>query len=142
MLCMKMRKYKSKQIGEVDSQLLNIEEMVQTIQWETETMKVVGALQEGNKALDAIHSVMSVEKVETLMDETQEAIAYQEELSGLFAGEELGVDEVGDSRARLINALPCCVSVAKSRHPPFGPPSPSNFHHTGGSGSRAGPDGE
>ena len=139
MLCMKMKKYKSKQIGEVDSQLLNIEEMVQTIQWETETMKVVGALQEGNKALDAIHSVMSVEKVETLMEETQEAVAYQEELSGLFAGEELGVDEASASRAEFINVILCCVPFDKSHGTHC---ALSTFHHAGGFGSRAGPDGE
>mmetsp|Transcript_31848 Transcript_31848/g.54848 ORF Transcript_31848/g.54848 Transcript_31848/m.54848 type:complete len:147 (+) Transcript_31848:2-442(+) len=88
-----MKKYKEKQVGQVDAQLLTVEEMVQTIAWETETMKVVEALQEGNKALDAIHSVMSVDKVEALMDETAEAIAVQQEIDGMLAGEDIALDE-------------------------------------------------
>mmetsp|Transcript_22536 Transcript_22536/g.52169 ORF Transcript_22536/g.52169 Transcript_22536/m.52169 type:complete len:218 (+) Transcript_22536:225-878(+) len=99
-LCMKMKRYKEKQVGQVDAQLLTVEEMVQTIQWETETMKVVEALQEGNKALDAIHSVMSVDKVEALMDETAEAIAVQQEIDGLLSGEDIAVDE-GELEAEL-----------------------------------------
>jgi len=34
-------------------------------------------LQQGNKVLSEIHKEMSVENVEKLMSETQEAIAYQ-----------------------------------------------------------------
>lgn len=34
-------------------------------------------LQQGNKVLSEIHSEMSIENVEKLMSETQEAIAYQ-----------------------------------------------------------------
>ena len=123
---MKMRKYKAKQIAEADSQLLNIEEMVQTIQWETETMKVVNALEQGNKALDAIHSVMSVEKVEQLMDETQDAIAYQEELSGLFAGEDLGVDEVRWRAMGLWDAIASAVIGSLNW------PRPSRCHQRAG----------
>ena len=93
LLCMKMKKFKEKKVGEVDDQLLNLEQMVQTIQWETETLKVYTALKEGNKALDAIHSVMSVEKVEELMDDTAEAIQVSNEISELLAGEDLGIDD-------------------------------------------------
>lgn len=34
-------------------------------------------LQQGNKVLSEIHKEMSIENVEKLMNETQEAIAYQ-----------------------------------------------------------------
>lgn len=34
-------------------------------------------LQQGNKVLSEIHKEMSIENVEKLMSETQEAIAYQ-----------------------------------------------------------------
>lgn len=88
LLCVKMKRYKERQIGEVDSQLLSLEKMVQSIQWETENLKVFNALKEGNKAMDAIHSVMSIENVEQLMDETKEAIDYANEISTLLSGQD------------------------------------------------------
>ncbi len=39
--------------------------------------KVFESLKEGNKVLNAIHSEMSIENVEQLMQETEDAIAYQ-----------------------------------------------------------------
>ena len=54
-------------------------------------MRVFDALKEGNKALDAIHQVMSVDKVEMLMDETAEAIAVQKEIDAMLTGEDIGV---------------------------------------------------
>lgn len=94
LLCVKMKRYKESKIGEVDTQLLSLEKMVQTIQWETENLKVFNALKEGNQALDAIHSVMSIENVEELMDDTKEAIEYENEISTLLSGQDLAaIDE-------------------------------------------------
>jgi hypothetical protein len=80
-LILKMKKLREGKIAEIDAQLLTLEEMVQTIEWETQSLQVSAAharprrlaptrcsqvfdaLKVGNKALKDIHSIMSVEVV-------------------------------------------------------------------------------
>mmetsp|Transcript_3000 Transcript_3000/g.4179 ORF Transcript_3000/g.4179 Transcript_3000/m.4179 type:complete len:135 (+) Transcript_3000:262-666(+) len=59
--------------------------MVQNIEWESQQMIVVDALKNGNQALNAIHSVMTIESVEQLMDETREAMEKEKQISALLA---------------------------------------------------------
>ena len=49
-----------------------------TIDWETQQMKVYYALKEGNQALTRLHEEMPLEKVEELMADTAENIAMEE----------------------------------------------------------------
>lgn len=49
-----------------------------TIDWETQQLKVFEALKEGNKALTQLHEQMPLEKVEELMADTAENIAMEE----------------------------------------------------------------
>ncbi|GAV26654.1 hypothetical protein PMKS-000109 [Pichia membranifaciens] len=59
---------------------------------------VLYGLEQGNKVLKEINSEMSMEKVEKILDDTEEAVSYQNELSErlgslLTNGEEEEVDE-------------------------------------------------
>jgi len=47
---------------------------------------VLYGLQQGNQVLKEIHKEMSLEAVERLIEETDEARAYQREVSNLLAG--------------------------------------------------------
>jgi len=58
------------------------------------------ASQAGNECLNQINSEVSVEEVEKLMEDTEEAIAYQEEVSNLLAGN-LTNDDVTDVNKEL-----------------------------------------
>lgn len=49
-----------------------------TIDWETQQLKVFEALKEGNKALTQLHDQMPLEKVEEIMADTAENIAIEE----------------------------------------------------------------
>ena len=51
--------------------------MVDNIEFAQIEMKVVEGLKVGNKCLEDMHKVMSLEDVEQIMSETQEAIEYQ-----------------------------------------------------------------
>lgn len=92
-LFLKMKKLRENKIGEIDAQLLTLEEMVQTIEWETQSLQVFDALKSGNQALKQIHSIMSVDAVEKLMDETADAIEYQKEIDALFVDAQMDIDD-------------------------------------------------
>jgi len=93
LLCVKMKRLRETKVGEINTQLINLEEMIQTIEWETQSLKVFDALKAGNAALEGIHSIMSIESVEQLMEDTAEAIEYQNEISTLIAGENLEISD-------------------------------------------------
>ncbi|KAJ0398826.1 hypothetical protein P43SY_004957 [Pythium insidiosum] len=72
-LALKVKKFKEQQIKQADSHLLTVLEMLDTVEWESQQLKVFEGLKAGNSVLDAIHKEMSVEAVQNLMLETEEA---------------------------------------------------------------------
>lgn len=51
--------------------------MVENIEFAQIEMKVVEGLKTGNQCLEEMHKIMSIEDVEKIMAETQDAIEYQ-----------------------------------------------------------------
>lgn len=72
-LALKVKKFKEQQMKQADEHLLTVLEMLDTVEWETQQLKVFEGLKAGNSILNAIHQEMSVEAVENLMLETEEA---------------------------------------------------------------------
>eukprot|EP00968_Pinguiococcus_pyrenoidosus_P023640 scaffold3928_cov257-Pinguiococcus_pyrenoidosus.AAC.3 len=56
-------------LRESSLQLLNVYQLIDTISWETEQMKVLDALKEGKDALNEIHKIVTVEAVQEVMPE-------------------------------------------------------------------------
>jgi RPA family protein len=74
LLLLKLRKYKEKEVLSADSKLLSVQEMIQNVEWEYSNMEVMRALKSGTDALNKMHEEMSLEDVENILEETQEAI--------------------------------------------------------------------
>jgi len=60
--------------------------MINSIEWATMQQKVFQALEAGKNTLQEINSTMSLEEVEKLMEDSQEAIEHQEAISELLGG--------------------------------------------------------
>ena len=87
LLVLKLKKHKEKEVVNIDGQLISVMEMIDTIEWEAANMEVMRALQAGNAALNKLHEEMSVEDVENLLAETNEAIETENEINLLLAGQ-------------------------------------------------------
>ncbi|TYZ62475.1 hypothetical protein PybrP1_005596 [[Pythium] brassicae (nom. inval.)] len=85
-LALKVKKFKEQQMKQADEHLLTVLEMLDTVEWETQQLKVFEGLKAGNSLLNAIHQEMSVEAVENLMLETEEAQETANEISRLIGG--------------------------------------------------------
>ncbi|KPP77218.1 hypothetical protein Z043_103378 [Scleropages formosus] len=59
---------------------------VQDIEFAQIEMKVIEGLKVGNDCLKKMHEVMSIEEVEKILDETQDAIEYQRQIDDMLAG--------------------------------------------------------
>ncbi|CAG8670948.1 12137_t:CDS:2, partial [Dentiscutata heterogama] len=77
LLALKKKRYQEQLLKKTDTQLLNLEELTQTIEFALVEKDVLSGLELGNNILNEIHKEMSIEKVEKLMEDTADAIAYQ-----------------------------------------------------------------
>lgn len=74
LLVLKLKRFREKEVNNIDAQLLSVLEMIENVEWEYSNMEVMKALKAGNNALNSIHEQMSLEDVEALLEETNEAI--------------------------------------------------------------------
>ena len=86
MLLLKKRKYQEQLLSKTDAQMMNLEEMVNSIEFAKVEQDVLKGLQSGNDVLKEIQGEMSIEDVERIMDDTREAIEYQNEIEEALAG--------------------------------------------------------
>ncbi|OWZ15314.1 Hydroxymethylglutaryl-CoA lyase [Phytophthora megakarya] len=85
-LALKLKKYKEQQMQQADEHLIQVLGMLDTVEWETQQLQVFEGLKAGNSILNAIHKEMTVEAVEDLMLETEEAQATANEISRIIGG--------------------------------------------------------
>lgn len=76
-LLLKKKRYLESLLTKTDQQLDNLQQMVDNIEFAQIEMKVVEGLKTGNECLEQMHKLMSIEDVEKIMEETQDAIEYQ-----------------------------------------------------------------
>jgi len=84
LLCLKKKKYQQSMLAKTEGQLLNIEEMVNSIEFASMQAKVFDALTVGKNTLEKLNDQMKIEDVEKLMEDSQEAIDYQNSVSELL----------------------------------------------------------
>ncbi|XP_003387668.1 PREDICTED: charged multivesicular body protein 6-A-like [Amphimedon queenslandica] len=92
-LLLKKKRYLEGLLDKTDTQIDNLMQMVETLEYTQIEMKVVEGLKQGNECLQEMHKIMSLEDVEKIMDETQDAIAYQQEIDELLGQNLTGEDE-------------------------------------------------
>ncbi|XP_012556866.1 charged multivesicular body protein 6-A isoform X1 [Hydra vulgaris] len=85
-LMLKKKRYQENLLQKTDSQLENIDKMVHEVEFSLIQIKVAEGLKQGNEALKKLHEMMSLEDVEKIMDDTKEAVEYQNEINALIGG--------------------------------------------------------
>jgi charged multivesicular body protein 6 len=67
--------------------------MVHDLEFAQIEVQVVEGLKSGTAALKKMHQILSIENVEKIMEESQEAIEYQKEIDAILAGGLTAEDE-------------------------------------------------
>lgn len=93
LLLLKKKRYQDQLLDKTENQISNLERMVQDIEFAQIELKVIEGLKVGNDCLKKMHEVMSIEEVERIMDETQDAIDYQRQIDDMLAGSLTQEDE-------------------------------------------------
>lgn len=92
-LLLKKKKLKEKMLLDTSNKLLTIEQLLSQIDEAEITAETMNAMKQGTEALKALNEEMSLEDVERIMDETQEAIEYQQEIDEALSGKLCSDDE-------------------------------------------------
>ena len=80
LLALKKKKYQEQLLLKTDQQLLQLEQLTQAIEFALVEQQVLKGLETGNQVLKSIHQELSLDNVEKLMMDTQDAIEYQREI--------------------------------------------------------------
>ncbi|CAN9508851.1 unnamed protein product [Ophioblennius macclurei] len=93
LLLLKKKRYQEQLLDKTDNQISNLERLVQDLEFAQIEKTVIDELKVGNECLKKMHEAMSIEEVERIMDETQDAIEYQRQIDEMLAGSLTQEDE-------------------------------------------------
>ncbi|KAK2805994.1 hypothetical protein FQN50_006009 [Emmonsiellopsis sp. PD_5] len=94
LLALRRKKYQQSLLAKTDAQLDQLERLTGSVEFALVQKDVLFGLSQGTKVLQTIHREMGgLEGVEKLMGDTEDARAYQEEVSRMLGGQMSNQDE-------------------------------------------------
>ena len=75
---LKKKKFLEKNLINSEHQLDNIDELINNIEFSQVQQKVFESMKAGTQSLNKLNEMMKLDDVEQLMDDTKDAIEYQE----------------------------------------------------------------
>jgi hypothetical protein len=86
LLVLGLKKYKQKEATKVDTQLMNVFDMIDRVEWGAMNVEVMKALEVGTKALNKLNEEMPIDRVQGIMDEAEDSRNVENEISQLISG--------------------------------------------------------
>ena len=94
LLALRRKKFQETLLAKTDAQLETLEQLTSNVEFSLVQKDVVYGLQQGTSVLKQIHAEMGgIEQVEKLMGESEDAKAYQKEVSEMLGGQMSNQDE-------------------------------------------------
>jgi|UniRef100_A0A7S2UH55 hypothetical protein len=115
---LRLRRYKIKEADNVESQLLTVLEMVDTIGSKQNEKELMGAIAVGKDALKQMHEEMSIDDVLSLMDEVTEQNEVEQQINEIIgAGSALTDTDEAEIEAELAKLEEAMLSDQQSTLP-------------------------
>eukprot|EP00008_Paramoeba_atlantica_P009863 CAMPEP_0201479394 /NCGR_PEP_ID=MMETSP0151_2-20130828/4101_1 /ASSEMBLY_ACC=CAM_ASM_000257 /TAXON_ID=200890 /ORGANISM="Paramoeba atlantica, Strain 621/1 / CCAP 1560/9" /LENGTH=222 /DNA_ID=CAMNT_0047860869 /DNA_START=92 /DNA_END=760 /DNA_ORIENTATION=- len=104
LLALKKKKFQEKSLDQTTQLLMNVEELINSIDFAEREKEIFDSLKRGKDVLQQLNDEMKIEDVEKIMDDTREAIDYQNEISELL-GQQLVEEDEAEVEAELEELL-------------------------------------
>jgi len=92
-LLLRKKKYQEGLLDQTAGQLDNIERLCQDLEFSQVQKQVLDGLQKGNDALEKANAVFSLDEIESIMSDTEDAVEKQREIERMLSGGLTEVDE-------------------------------------------------
>ena len=86
-LLLRKKKFQEGLLEKTDAQLDQLERLVHDIEFATIQKQVLDGLKSGNEALEKANAMFSLDEIEDIMADTQEAVEKQREIDSLLSGQ-------------------------------------------------------
>ena len=83
-LCLLKKAYQQQLLTRVGDQLLQIEQLSSTLEYKMVELEIMNKLKMGNDCLQLLNKEMDIDKIQSIMDDTKEAIEYQFEIQTII----------------------------------------------------------
>ncbi|CAF0922256.1 unnamed protein product [Rotaria sordida] len=93
LLLLRKKKMLEMQLDKSEGILENVERMTHELEFAQVQVDVVNSLRQGTDALKKMNEILKLEDIEKLMEDSREAMEYQNEVSNLLAGSLSRADE-------------------------------------------------
>lgn len=98
LLALKKKKFQESSINRIQEQLLTLESLINTVEFKLVEKDFVYGLKQGNEILKQLNKELSLEKVDKIMDSSEENVRYQQEVDlelsrNLNRTDELEIDQ-------------------------------------------------
>ena len=93
-LLLRKKKFQEGLLEKTDGQLDNLEKLVHDIEFAQVQKQVLDGLKDGNAALEKANAMFSIEEIEDIMADTQEAAEKQQEITNMLSGQLTQVNRV------------------------------------------------
>lgn len=85
-LLLRKKRYQEKLLENTDSQLENLEKLASDLEFAQIEQQVLDGLRTGNTALKKVHDLLSIDDIESIMEETAEGVEKQREIDSILTG--------------------------------------------------------
>jgi len=119
-LLLRKKRFQEGLLDKTDAQLDQLERMVHDIEFATVQKQVIDGLKNGNEALEKANAMFSIDEIEDILADTQEAVDKQEEINSMLSGYLTEEDEnevvneldklLEDLEPSIVNELPTVPS--------------------------------
>lgn len=76
-LLLRKKRYQEQVLQRTDGQLENLEHMTHDLEFAQIELQVIDGLKHGNEALKKVNDILNLEDIESILDETREAVDKQ-----------------------------------------------------------------
>merc|ERR1712179_557640 len=92
-LLLRKKKFQEGLLEKTDGQLDNLERLVHDIEFAQVQKQVIDGLKDGNAALEKANAMFSIDEIEDILADTQEAAEKQQEITDMLSGQLTQEDE-------------------------------------------------
>ena len=86
-MVLKLQRYKREELNKVEGQLSNVQDLIDAVEWQIQTNKLLCSLKEGTQILKEVQETISIDELTKILADNDDMILVEKEYSAIFTRE-------------------------------------------------------